>query len=225
MSRPGEELGREPHPADALDGQPDREVAQVGAGRIDVGRVAEAELHVHGRRSADQLGHLVEADEAALVVRHLDVDVERRRAGAAELTQLLDGEIGGDVDRPRAELLERARRLGVRAGKEHRRLQHEVRRQVARALQLTEPREHADVGDQEGANPQRDAPLRFGDAPLHARGAAGDATHCGGRRRLPARVPRAARAEEERHFDATLGTELRHLGDLGVRQHHHPRPL
>ena len=49
----------------------------------------------------------------------------------------------------------------------------------------------------------------------------------GGRRRerLSARVPGAARAEEERHLDACLGAERRHLADLGVREHHHAAAL
>jgi len=49
----------------------------VGAEGIDIGRVPEPELDVHGRSDADQLGDLVQADKASERVRHLDVDVER----------------------------------------------------------------------------------------------------------------------------------------------------
>ena len=57
-----------------------RELLEVETGGIDVRGVPEPELDVHGRRQADHLGHLVEAHEPALVVGHLDVDVERCRA-------------------------------------------------------------------------------------------------------------------------------------------------
>ena len=56
--------------------------------RVDVGGVADAELHVHRSGRTDHRGHLVEAHEAALVVRHLHVDVERRRTGCAQLAEL-----------------------------------------------------------------------------------------------------------------------------------------
>ena len=45
--------------------------------RVDVGGVPQAELDVDRRRDADQLRDLVVADEAADVVRRLDVEVER----------------------------------------------------------------------------------------------------------------------------------------------------
>ena len=47
------------------------------ARRVDVRRVPQAELDVDGDGDADQLRDLVQADEAADVVRRLDVDVER----------------------------------------------------------------------------------------------------------------------------------------------------
>ena len=43
--------------------------------------------------------------------------------------------------------------------------------------------------------------------------------------RLAARVPGAARAEEQRHLDPVLAAELGHLVELGVGQHHHARAL
>ena len=46
------------------------------SGRIDVRGVPQAEFHVHGRGEPHDLRYLVEADESALVVRYLDVDVE-----------------------------------------------------------------------------------------------------------------------------------------------------
>ena len=55
--------------------------------------------------------------------------------------------------------------------------------------------------------------------------AARDAADGAGRERLAARVPGAARAEEERDLDAVLGPERRHLSDLRVGQHHHARAL
>ena len=45
------------------------------------------------------------------------------------------------------------------------------------------------------------------------------------RERLPAGVPGAARAEEERHLDPVLGAELGHLLELAVGEHHHARAL
>ena len=46
-----------------------------------------------------------------------------------------------------------------------------------------------------------------------------------GHDRLSARVPRAARAEEERDLDACLRAERRHVADLAVREHHHAAAL
>lgn len=46
-----------------------------------------------------------------------------------------------------------------------------------------------------------------------------------GRERLTARVPATPRTEEEAHLDRMLSAEFAHLVELGVRQHHHTRPL
>ena len=43
--------------------------------------------------------------------------------------------------------------------------------------------------------------------------------------RLTARVPGAARAEEQRHLDARVRTESGHGADLRVREHHHAASL
>src|SRR5438874_3600791 len=80
----GSELAQQPQdelrPADALSPELDRNVFEVDPYGVDVRRVPDPELHVHRRGRPNHLRHLVEAHETALVVRHLDVDVERSRA-------------------------------------------------------------------------------------------------------------------------------------------------
>ena len=96
---------------------------------------------------------------------------------------------------------------------------------IAVALHPSERRQHSQVGDQEGADPEPETSLDLGQAPLDPRLPACRPSGGGGGEGLPARVPRAARPEEERDLDPVLGSERRHLRDLGVGQHHHAGPL
>ena len=155
-----------------------------------------------GRSDTDHLRHLVEPHEAALVVGNLDVDVERRGTGTAQLGELADGEVGGDVDRRRAELLERSAVCGFAHGKQHRGLEHEVGRQVTRGAQPAERCEHADVRDEVGADPVGEPAAYLGHALLDAFAAARDASDRAGHQRLAAGVPGTAWPEEERDLDA-----------------------
>ena len=93
-------------------------------------------------------------------------------------------------------------------------LRTSVSRQLAVPLQPPERREDAGVGDEHRANAEPDGAPRLGDdqsTPAWPR-----ATPPTARRgeRLAARVPGAARPEEERDLDAVLGPERRHLRDL-----------
>ena len=119
-SRPQDELG----PANAFPAELDGQVLEVQAARVDVRCVPQTEFHVHRRRDPDDLWDLVEPDEAALVVRNFDVDVERRRARSAELPELGNGQVRRHVDRRRSELPS-VRAVEVRTREEDRRLQHE----------------------------------------------------------------------------------------------------
>jgi hypothetical protein len=193
----------------------------VQAGRVDVRRVADAELHVHRGGRADHLGDFVEAHEAALVVRHLDVDVEGRRAGCSQLAELGRREIRGDVDRRRAELLERSRRRRVRAGEEDGGLEDERLRQLAVSLQAAERGEDTRVGHEHRADAQGDCAANLCERPVDARLSARHTADRAGGKGLAARIPGASRPEEERDLDAALRAELGHLRDLGVGQHHH----
>ena len=66
----------------------------LGARRVDIGRISQAELDVDRRCDADQLGNLVVADETADVVRRLDVDVERHVDDGADSGDLGQGQVG-----------------------------------------------------------------------------------------------------------------------------------
>src|SRR5207244_3756377 len=102
--------------ADALDGERDGGGLQVGAARVDVGRVAQSQLHVDGRRDAGEFRELVVADEAAEAVGGFDVDVERAFRGGADRGDLRQRQVDGDVDRARAQVLEHTDGGRVRGG-------------------------------------------------------------------------------------------------------------
>src|SRR5919204_4302945 len=70
-----EQLHAEPRAADPLPAERDRRRVEVSAGGVDVGRVPQAELDVERSGDPDPLGDLVVPDEAADVVRSLDIDV------------------------------------------------------------------------------------------------------------------------------------------------------
>src|SRR5581483_6929723 len=126
VARAREELHPEPGAADALAGEGDRRRVEVRARRVDVRRVAAAELDVHRRGDADQLRDLVVADESADVVRRLDVDVERDVDRGPDRGDLREGQIGGQVDRVGAEVGEDAGGGRVRGGEHHRDLRLHV---------------------------------------------------------------------------------------------------
>ena len=220
MEKAQDELGA----AHALAGELHRRVREMKAGGVDVRRVADPQLHVHGRRGADHVRNLVEADEAALVVGDLDVDVERSGAGGAQLAELGGRQVGRDVDRRRAELLERPGGGRVRAREQDGRLEHERLGQVAGCFRRPSSARTPTSATRNERMPKA-SPRDLGDAPLDACVAAGHSADCARRERLPAGVPGAARAEEERHLDPVLGAELGHLLELAVGEHHHARAL
>ena len=112
-----EQLEREPCAAHALARERDRRRLEVRACGIEVRRVGEAELHVHRCGDADDLGHLVQADEAAHGVGRLDVQVDRNVNGRADRRQLRERQIGHDVERVGPERDEHPRRAGFATGK------------------------------------------------------------------------------------------------------------
>ncbi len=110
----------------------------------------------------------------------------------------------------------------VRARQQDGGLEDEVGGQVAGGAQATEGGQDAEIGDQKGANPVREASSDLRNALIDARAASGDASDGRGGERLAAGIPCPARAEKERHLDSVLPAELSHLVELDVRQHHHP---
>ena len=160
-----------------------------------------------------------------LIVRYLDVHVERRRACGAQLGELGRCEVRRDVDRRRAELLESAGRRPVRAGKQHRGLEDERLGKIALPLQPPELSEKSDVGDEKGADAERDATSRLSHAPFDPRISSRDARNSARRKGLSAEIPRSSGTKEERDLDPALRSELGHLRDLAVREHHHTRSL
>src|SRR3954447_2241826 len=101
-----EELEPETRAAHALAREGDRRRLQVRPRRVDVGRVAQPELDVHGSGDANQLRNLVMPHEAAAVVGRLDVDVERDVDRGADRGDLRQPQVRREVDRRRAEPLE-----------------------------------------------------------------------------------------------------------------------
>ena len=91
--------------------------------------------------------------EAADVVRRLDVEVERAVDGGADRRDLGEREVGREVDRARAELLEDARRCRIRGREHHRDLRLHLRGQQPGRPHRRERREDADVRDQDAAEP------------------------------------------------------------------------
>ncbi len=76
---------------------------------------------------------------------------------AAQLAELGGREVGRDVDRRRAELLQRVRGRGVGAWEEDRGLEDERRGQLADAPHTAERLEHPEIGDEERADAEGDA--------------------------------------------------------------------
>ena len=93
------------------------------------------------------------------------------------------------------------------------------------SLHPAERRQDACVRHEHRANAEPDGASRLCDRPVDAGLPARHAADSVGRERLTARIPGAARAEEERDLDAVLCPERCHLRDLRVGQHHHARAL
>ena len=169
----------------------------------------------------------MQADEAADVVGHLDVDVERDVDDGADRRDLREREIGREIERVRAERHQRACRRGVGDREHHGDLRLHVRRQEVAAARLGEHVEHADVGDQDAAHAGRGGAARVGE-PLHdlllparGRGDRPASRAAGHRRGVPGRV----RPREEADLDRRGARHRGHLRQLGVREHEHAGAL
>src|SRR5206468_9689503 len=94
----------------------DGRLHQVGSRGVDVGRVPQAELEVDGRRDADDLGDLVHADEAAEVVRRLNVDVEGDVDRGTDGGDLGQRQVGRKIQRVGAQAFDHLGRRRVGRG-------------------------------------------------------------------------------------------------------------
>src|SRR5918996_3454519 len=164
-------------PADPFPGRGDGQAGQVLARGVRAGGVAEGELEVDGGRAPDQLGGLVIADGPAEVVGPLDVDVQGDGHGLADGGDLGQGQVDGQVDRGRAQVLDQpgGRRVGDRQG--DRDLDLQVAGQVPGAFQPAQDPELAVVGDEEAAHAEPAAPQDVLDAVGELVGAAQAAGH------------------------------------------------
>src|SRR5262245_35970789 len=104
--RPLEELESEARTPDALAGERNRGRLEVGARGVKVGCVPQAELDVDGRGDPDQLGNLVQADEAAERVGSLNVEVDRKVGHGADRRDLRERQVGWEIQCRSAELVE-----------------------------------------------------------------------------------------------------------------------
>src|SRR6188768_3656732 len=86
-------------PAHALFSQGNRSGFKMGAGRVDIRRVAESKLEIDRRADADDFTDFVMPNKAADIVWNFDVDVEGHRRGGADRRKLRKAEIGGRVER------------------------------------------------------------------------------------------------------------------------------
>src|SRR5205823_4870551 len=98
-------------------------------------------------------------------------------------------------------------------------------RQLPVTSHASQRRQYAHVGDEEGADSEREPAQGFRNAPLDAGRATRDAPGSRRRERLATRVPGATRAEEERHLDSVRCTQIYHLANLAVGEHHHSAAL
>jgi hypothetical protein len=193
----------------------------VSAGGIDVRGVPETELHVDGRRDPDQLGDLVQTNEAADVVRSLDVDVERTVDRRTDRRDLRERKVGGEVDRARAELLEDARGGRVRRREHDGDLHLHVCGELARLLHGRGGREHPDVGDQDAAEPvvrgAADVVQARDHLLLPVRGGRDD--RAGRRARHRRGAPGGVRPCEQGDLDARRSRRAGELVELGLGVH------
>jgi hypothetical protein len=196
-------------------------------GRIDVRCVAEPELDVDRRGDPDQLGDLVQPDEAADVVRRLDVDVERAVDGRPDGGDLGEAEVSREVDRARAEVSEDAGGCRVGRGEHDRDLRLHVFREPACLAELRKGGEYAEVGDQHAAEAVLGRALRIVEClydlllPVGDRREDGTCRGPGHRGRTPAGVG----AGEEADLDVRFGGAARPLVELGVGLQEDAAPL
>src|SRR5262245_31404783 len=91
---------------DPLARQVNDQVFNVQSARVEPGRIAETELEVDGRGHANERWRLVMTNEAAKVVRALDVKVDRRVDRLSNGCDLREREIDRQVDRRRTQVFE-----------------------------------------------------------------------------------------------------------------------
>ena len=127
----------------------------------------------------------------------------------------------------RTEPLEHAQPGRVRGRHHHGDLPDALERQLARVLHVAQHVEQSGIGDQEAA----DARLAGACDVLDGVGETAHAAHLPevggavGRARVGADVEPLARPREQRHLDAGLGTDRRHLAQLRLAQQHRARAL
>ena len=176
---------------------------------------------------ADQLGDLVQTDEAADVVGRLDVDIERDVHRCTDCGDLGEAQIGREVDRARAETLQDPRGGGVRRRQHHRHLGLHLLGEQAYSSRVRERGEDADVRDQDAAKAVSCGSTRVvesGDDLLLAPcGRRENAAGRGARRRR--RVPGGVRSSEERDLDRCGGRRSGQLVQLGVGLEEHAASL
>ena len=83
--------------ADSLFSQRDRGRFEMGAGRIDVGRVPQTELEIDRRANPHDFSDLVVNDESAEIIRDFHVEIERHGGRLADCGELRQREIGRNV--------------------------------------------------------------------------------------------------------------------------------
>ena len=202
-------------------------VLEVQARRVDVGRVAQAELHVDRRDGLDQRRNLVVAHEPAKAVGHLDVHVERHVAVLPDGRQVGQRQIGRHVDRRGAFVGEHGDGQRVGGRQLHADLDDQVGRQVAGLLGEVEDPQQPHVGHQHAADAQFHRPDHIVQRVAHLILAAQLRAERAARGRHDRRpgVPGGARPDEQRQLHARLATHAAHLADLGVGEQHDARAL
>ena len=169
----------------------------------------------------------MQADEAAEIVRCLDIHIEWTVDSSPDGRDLGEREVGGKVDGRGAELLEDTRGRRVRGREHDRDLGLHLLGQRASLLQLCEGREDAEIGDEDRAEAVLRGPPRVVQArdhlllPVRHRRDRAPRRRPGRRRRAPARV----RPCEQTHFHSGFGRQARHLVQLFVCVHEDARAL
>ncbi len=139
---------------------------------------------------------------------------------------MLQGQVGGDVDRVGAQTFVDGVRGGVHRADERRDLEGGVGGQHAPRPQPVEGQQHALVGHQQAAHAEFGRAHGVLDAPGERVVAAGAQPRAAREGAGPgAGVPGAARAGEQAQLDVVFGAGPDHLGDLGVAQHPHTAAL